>query len=67
MFRTACRRVGREGCVGGVGVDEVMLLRARVVRSVVHVAGRLVVVVLRQVAVVVGGESGGGWCSNCFG
>ena len=67
MLRAACRRVGWEGCVGGVGEDELLLLRARVVRSIVHVAGRLAVVVIRQVAVVVSGESGGGWCSDCFG
>ena len=45
---------------------ELMLLVARVVRSIVHVAGRVVVVCRRQVAVVVSGERGGGWCNNCF-
>jgi hypothetical protein len=43
-----------------------MLLRASGVRSVVHVAGHVVVVCRRRVAVVVSGEVGGGWCSNCF-
>ena len=47
MLRAACRRVGWEGCVGGVGVDEVMLLGARVVRLIVHVADRVVVVSCR--------------------
>ena len=67
MFRAACRRVGWEGCVGGVGEDEGMLLGARVVRLIVHMAGRMVVVCRRQVAVVVSVVSGGGWCSNCCG
>lgn len=66
MLRAACRRVGWEGWVGGVGVDELMLLGARVVRSIVHVAGRVFVVLYRQVAVVVSGESGVVWCNNCF-
>lgn len=57
---------GREGRVGGVGVEELMLLGARVVRSIVHVAGRVIVVGGRQVAVVVSGEGGVGWCDNCF-
>jgi hypothetical protein len=48
-----CRRVGWEGCVGGVGEDELMLLGARVVRSIVHVASRVSVVLYRQVAVIV--------------
>lgn len=43
-----------------------MLLEGRGVRSIVHMAGRVVVVYRRRVAVVVSGESGGGWCSNCF-
>lgn len=44
-----------------------MLVGARVVRSIVHVAGRELVVVLRKVAVVVSVESGGWWwCNNCF-
>jgi hypothetical protein len=53
MPRAACRRVGWEGCVGGVGEGELILLGARVVRSIVHVAGRVFVVLCRQVAVVV--------------
>ena len=48
-----CRRVGWEGCVGGVGEDELMLLGARVVRSIVHVASRVSVGLYRQVAVIV--------------
>jgi len=43
-----------------------MLLGARGVRSIVHVAGRVVIVCRRRVAVVVSGASGGEWCSNCF-
>ena len=52
--------------VGGMGWRcrcgrELVLLVARVVRSIVHVAGRMVVVGSRQVAVVVSGEGGGWW------
>jgi len=45
---------------------ELMLLGARVVRSIVHMAVRVLVVIFRQVAVVVSGVGGGGWCSNVW-